>query len=93
MNSENRNALLTLTFYVISIFIIVIINVSGKFKSGPCTPNLDVFSVFIVIAINIILLLINGFRGLIMKKPTRLSFLIHLIVLLSFIIIVKYNIL
>jgi len=93
MNTEKRNAVLTLIFYVISIFTIVIINVSGKFKSGPCTPNLDVFSVFIVIAINIILLFINGLRGLVMKKPTKLSFLIHLIILICFIIIVKYNIL
>ncbi|WP_296686487.1 hypothetical protein [Flavobacterium sp.] len=91
MNPEKKNALFSITFYVISILIIAAINFSGKFKSGPCTPNLDVFSVFIVIVINVILLIVNGVRGFLMEKQTKFSFLIHLIVLLSWIICIKYR--
>jgi hypothetical protein len=82
MNKEKENALLSIMFYVVSVLIIIAINVSGKFKSGPCTPNLDIFSVFIVIVLSVILLIINGIGFFILKRQTRYSFTIHLIVLI-----------
>lgn len=82
MNQEKNNAIKSIVFYVIAILIIVLINISGKFKSGPCTPNLDVLSVFIFIILNVILLIINGIKALAMKKEMRLSTIVHLAVLI-----------
>lgn len=39
MNREKRNAILSLTFYVVAVIAAILINVSGQFKSGPCTPG------------------------------------------------------
>ncbi len=78
MNTEKRNALLSIIFYVISIIVIVIINLSGQFKSGPCTPNLDVFSIFFVAITNIILLVVNAILTFVLKRETKYSFCIHL---------------
>ncbi|SKB77335.1 hypothetical protein SAMN05421800_10862 [Chryseobacterium balustinum] len=73
-------------FYLIAILTIIVINVSGKFKSGPCTPNLDVLSFFILAILNVILLIINGIKAFIMKKETKLSTIVHLAVLIIWII-------
>jgi len=86
MNTENRNALLSIIFYVISIIVIVIINLSGQFKSGPCTPNFDFFSIFIVAILNVILLITNAISTFGLKKETRYSFFVHLFVFSIFII-------
>ena len=91
MTPEKKNALLSIIYYAISILTIVAINMSGAFKSGPCTPNLDVFSAFIVIVVSVFLLITNGIRGFVMGKPTRLSFLIHLIAFLTWIIIIAIH--
>ena len=89
MNPEKKNALKSIIFYAIAILTIVAINVSGKFKSGPCTPNLDVFSVFIVVALNVILLIVNAIKAFVMKKQTRLSFVVHFVALIVFIIFIN----
>ncbi|POY41009.1 hypothetical protein C3L50_00330 [Flavobacterium alvei] len=86
MNTEKRNALLSIIFYVISIIAVVIINLSGQFKSGPCTPNLDFFSIFIVAILNVILLITNAISTFGLKKETKNSFFIHLFVFSLFII-------
>ncbi|WP_175621670.1 hypothetical protein [Chryseobacterium schmidteae] len=85
MNQEKKNALKSIVFYVIAILVIALINISGKFKSGPCTPNLDVLSVFIFIILNVILLIINGVKAFVMKKETKLSTIVHLAVLIIYI--------
>jgi hypothetical protein len=82
MNKEKDNALMSISFYIISILIIVSINYSGKFKSGPCTPNLDVLSIFLLAIFNVILLIVNAVMAFGMKKQTKYSFFIHLIVLI-----------
>jgi hypothetical protein len=79
MNQEKRNALLSITFYFIAVLTIILINFSGKFKSGPCTPNLDFFSVIFLGLLNLILLIINGVLAFVMKKQTKYSFFIHLL--------------
>jgi hypothetical protein len=86
MSQEKKNALKSIMFYLIAILTIIVINVSGKFKSGPCTPNLDVLSVFILAILNVILLIINGIKAFIMKKETKLSTIVHLAVLIIWII-------
>jgi hypothetical protein len=89
MNQEKKNALISILFYAISILIIIAINVSGKFKSGPCTPNLDILSVFILVVLNIILLVINGIKAFVIKKQTNLSFVIHFVFLIIWIICIN----
>ncbi|WP_269225415.1 hypothetical protein [Flavobacterium eburneipallidum] len=91
MDIEKRNALLSILFYAISIVAIVIINLSGQFKSGPCTPNLDVFSIFLVAILNIILLVVNAISTFGLKKETKYSFYIHLSVFVIWIIALIIN--
>ncbi|AZA75064.1 hypothetical protein EG358_15385 [Chryseobacterium indoltheticum] len=91
MSQEKKNAIKSIVFYLIAILIIVLINVSGKFKSGPCTPNLDVLSVFILAILNVILLIINGIKAFIMKKETKLSTILHLTVIVIWIIVLLIN--
>ncbi|WP_267265106.1 hypothetical protein [Chryseobacterium formosus] len=87
MKQEKKNALKSIIFYVIAILTIVVINASGKFKSGPCTPNLDVLSVFAVVALNVILLIVNIVKAFVMKKQTRLSVVVHFVALLIWVIV------
>jgi uncharacterized membrane protein len=91
MNQEKRNALLSVIFYVIAILTIVLINVSGQFKSGPCTPNLDFLSVFLLAILNIILLIFNGLLAFVLKKETKYSFFVHLLALIIWTIIFFFN--
>lgn len=92
MNQEKNNAIKSIVFYVIAILIIVLINISGKFKSGPYTPNLDVLSIFIFIILNVILLIINGIKAFAMKKEMRLSTIVHLAVLIIWIIYINFKV-
>lgn len=92
MSQEKKNALKSIMFYLIAILVIALINISGKFKSGPCTPNLDVLSVFIFIILNIILLIINGIKAFAMKKEMRLSTIVHLAVLIIWIIYINFKV-
>lgn len=91
MNQEKHNALLSIIFYFIAVLTIILINTSGKFKSGPCTPNLDFFSVIFLGLLNLILLIINGVLAFVMKKPTKYSFITHLIALTIWTIILCVN--
>ena len=86
MNRETRNVLLTLTYYASVAIIVGLINSSDQFKSGPCTPNLDVLSFFLALLISFILLIINGILAFVKKKPTKYSFFIHSIVLISWLL-------
>lgn len=92
MSQEKKNALKSIVFYIIAILAIVLINISGEFKSGPCTPNLDVLSVFVFIVLNIILLIINGIKTFVMKKETKFSTIVHLIVLIIWIIYINFKV-
>lgn len=92
MSEEKKNALKSIVFYLIAILIIVAINISGKFKSGPCTPNLDVLSMFTVFILNVILLIINFIKAFIMKRKNRLSVVVHLVALLILIILSNFKI-
>lgn len=78
MTNEKRNALKTVWFYVVALPLTVIINMSGAFKSGPCTPNLDVVSVLLLALLTILLLFINGFLAFGLERETKYSFFIHL---------------
>ncbi len=92
MSKEKKNAIKSIIFYLIVTLIIVAINVSGKFKSGPCTPNLDVLSIFVLIILNIILLIISIIKAFVMKKKTKPSMIVHFIVLIIWVIFIKSKI-
>lgn len=92
MSQEKKNALKSIVFYIIAILVIVVINISGKFKSSPCTPNLDVLSVFILAILNVILLIINGIKAFVMKKETKFSTIVHLAVLIIWIIYINFKV-
>lgn len=92
MNQEKKNALKSIVFYIIAILTIILINISGKFKSEPCTPNLDVLSVFVFMILNVILLIINGIKTFVMKKETKLSTIVHLAVLIIWIIYINFKV-
>lgn len=82
MNEEKKNAVKSIVFYFAATLIVVVMNVSGNFKSGPCTPNFDVFSVFIFVILNILLFLINGIKAFVLKRQTKLSTIIHFILVI-----------
>ncbi|KUJ53414.1 hypothetical protein AR685_03240 [Chryseobacterium sp. JAH] len=88
MNQERTNAVKSIIFYIVLLLIIVAINVSGKFKSGPCSPSLDILSVFGGIIINITLLIINGIKAFVMKREARLSTFVHFAVLIIWVILI-----
>lgn len=90
MNQEKKNAKLTILFYAISLLIIVLINISGKFESQEQIINIDISSIFLLVIFNVILLIINGIKALIFEKQTKLSFFIHFIGLVIW--ITYYNI-
>lgn len=81
MNQEKKNAKVTILFYSISLLIIVLINISGKFESQEQIINIDVSSIFLLVILNLVLLIINGIKAFILEKQTKLSFVIHLIAL------------
>lgn len=91
MNQEKKNALKSIVFYIIAILVIILINIPEKFKSGPCTPNLDVLSVFVFMILNVILLIINGIKVVVMKKETKISTIVHLAFLIVWIIYINFK--
>ncbi|KFF00467.1 hypothetical protein IX39_07415 [Chryseobacterium formosense] len=92
MNHEKKNAVKSILFYIIASLIVIAINVSGKFKSGQCTPNLDFLSILIVVLLNVILLIANVVKAFVFKKDTRLSTIIHSITLVILLIFINSNI-
>lgn len=82
MRIEKRNLALTLLFYLISVLTITVINMSGQFKSGPCTPSLDIVCYFLLGPLILIFLIINGVSKFYFHKQTKYSFYIHLLALI-----------
>ena len=81
LTDQMKNTLLTLLFYLVAVSLIVWFNLSGQFKSGPCTPNLDGLSYFILGPLSFLLMGINGVLAYYFQKPTKPSFFIHLLAL------------
>jgi hypothetical protein len=80
--AENKKEIITILFYVASVIFVLIINLSGKFKSGPCNPGLDLISAFLLIVFNIVLLITTAVSTFILKKKTKNLFFIHLFIFL-----------
>ena len=82
----NKFALFTVIYYVVVVGLVYYFNASGNYKSGPCTPNLDLLSVFLAFFITCILLFRSAFLTFKQTKPYLLSFLIHLVVVVGIVI-------
>jgi hypothetical protein len=67
----------TLLYYVVVIVVVGLFNVLPGFKSGPCTPNFDVLSVFLAFIGTVVLFVINGVRLMRCGKIYLSSVLIH----------------
>lgn len=91
MTVENRNALLTTLFYSISVSAIVLMNNSAQFKSGPCTPGLDLLSFFLLGPISIVLLIKNGLSAFCYERQTKQSFLIYVFALTIWLLVLFLN--
>lgn len=85
------NTMVTIIFYLFSIVMIIIANTSDEFKSGPCSPNLDLISFFVIGPISFILAWIYGVVTFIYKKATRTSFFIHLLSFLIWLTVLIVN--
>jgi hypothetical protein len=78
MDSDEMQSLkLTLLFYVIMGALIFYFNISSEFKSGPCTPNLDLLSILFIGPISLILAIWNSLKFFIYKLPNKYSMIIH----------------
>lgn len=69
-------------FYAVTVSCIIYIETSGKFRSGPCSPNLDVFAPLLLLMVNIILSAISLLKVM-AKKGNKFLLLINLAVLLA----------
>lgn len=78
MEDEKRNAIMSLSFYGLAVVTILYANLSGQYKSGPCTPSLDIMSFFLIGPISFILMVFNGLLLTFLHKETKYSFRIHL---------------
>jgi hypothetical protein len=88
---QNKDMRFTLLFYLVLVTSIILINVSGQFKSGSCTPNLDLLSFFILGPISGLLVIINGLMWIFKIRQTKYSLIIHLFVLTIWIAILTFN--
>lgn len=84
------NAIKTLVFYALAIIAIVLINISGEFKSGPCTPNLDFFSILFLCPVSFVFMMINAVKTFTLNRETKYSFYIHLIFLIPWVYFLFY---
>ena len=78
MTTEQKNTMVPLGLYVVAVLIVLAINLSGRFKSGPCTPNLDLLSFFVLGPISFVSTLIFAYLTFIEKKPYKGAFFVNL---------------
>ena len=57
--SLKNNVTGLLLFYVIALGGLIYVENGKEFRSGPCTPNLDIFAPILLLVVNVILLLIS----------------------------------
>jgi hypothetical protein len=57
---ESRQARLhTLIYYVVAFAAVIYIEKSGNFRSGPCTPNLDIFAPLMFFIMSVIVMIVD----------------------------------
>lgn len=68
----SRNVKLLLGWYILGIGVCCFFLLSGNFKSGPCTPNLDIFSWFLFLIISVILAVTSIIKSIVNRKNLSL---------------------
>lgn len=62
--------------YIIAMLVVCVIRFSGNFKSGPCTPNLDLISFFLAVLISASMVVITLIRLIISRSNANLWLLL-----------------
>ncbi|MFD0765217.1 hypothetical protein ACFQZI_10175 [Mucilaginibacter lutimaris] len=70
----------TLIYYSVTLTAVVLFNILPGFKSGPCTPGLDILSGFVLFLGSIILLGVNLIRLKLKGRAYLPSVIIHFVV-------------
>src|SRR5690242_17881380 len=68
----------TVIYYIIAIPLLLFVECSGAFKSGPCTPNLDVLFFLLALIVTPVLFVISTVQLIRKGKLYLFSFIIHL---------------
>ncbi len=89
--AELENASYTLMFYFVVVILVTIFNTASQFKSGSCTPNLDVFSFFLVGLMSLVLLFVNVIRRIVRKRDTLYSSILHLVGFSTWCLILRFG--
>lgn len=85
-NSINKPTRRTIIYYAVAIPLLIFVECSGAFKSGPCTPNLDMLLFLLALIVTPILFVISAVRLKIKGKLYFKSFIIHLCALLALVV-------
>jgi len=79
----------TLLYYLLAISLILFFNIAPGFKTGPCTPNVDILSIMLAFFGAVVLLAINGIQIVRYGRIYLPSFIIHALVIAFCVISVK----
>lgn len=74
---DKKHIIRLLVYYILATGAVAYFMMSGSFKSGPCTPNLDFLSVFLFGIVSLILTGISTYMG-IKKRGNIFLLLINL---------------
>ncbi len=84
---KRHRLLNTLVYHLISLPIIAYVILSGEFKSGPCTPNLDILAGLYVVVSFICLIIYSLFKLISKGKTYLFLFMANLLALAIFVAI------
>jgi hypothetical protein len=91
LNHNRRPVAKTLLFYAVAFLLILAVNTLPGFKSGPCTPNLDILSLFVTFIVAVSLLIINVIKLAISGRSYLDLTLVHAGVVLIFCTLLAIN--
>jgi hypothetical protein len=76
----------TLIYYVVAFATVIYIEKSGNFRSGPCTPNLDIFAPLMFFIISVIMMIVNVTKAIRQRGDYIMAAGIHVLVVVGLII-------
>jgi len=91
MHPEKKNALLVFGGYVFAVLIIVYFNNSPEYKSGPCTPNLDLLSILLFGPVSFVLTLISAYKTFTKHQPKKYVFAMHALAFIGWVLLLVLN--
>ena len=84
---KRHHVLKTLVHHLISLPIIAYVILSGQFKSGPCTPNLDILAALYVVVSFICLIVYSLFKLISKGKAYLFLLMVNIFALAIFVAI------